>query len=120
MMTWRQANPCHVPAFAPVATLSVPMKNTSLPAVPPKVRRSSVVNAVYVLKAFADDSDELDLNELSALLDVARSTTYRLAAALVESGMLERSAETGRYRLGRAAFALRSVARRDFARATQQ
>ncbi|MDB5730002.1 MAG: IclR family transcriptional regulator [Noviherbaspirillum sp.] len=94
------------------------MKNTS--AVPPKVRRSPVINAVYVLKAFADDGDELDLDELSTLLDVTRSTTYRLAATLVESGMLERSEKNGKFRLGRAAFALRSVARRDYARATRQ
>jgi DNA-binding IclR family transcriptional regulator len=86
------------------------MKNTSS-AVQSKVRRSPVANAVHVLKAFADDSDEFGLNELSTLLDVTKSTTYRLASALVESGMLERSAETGNYRLGRAAFALRSVAR---------
>jgi DNA-binding IclR family transcriptional regulator len=95
------------------------MKNT-FPAVRSKVRRSPVTNAVYVLKAFADDSDELGLNELSTLLNVTPSTTYRLASALVESGMLERSIETGNYRLGRAAFAVRSVARRDAALASRQ
>jgi DNA-binding IclR family transcriptional regulator len=109
-----------MPALVPVPTFSSALMKNTLSAVPPKVRRSPVVNAVYVLKAFADDRDELDLDELSTLLDVTRSTTYRLAATLVESGMLERSEKNGKFRLGRAAFALRSVARRDYARATRQ
>ncbi|MGI9606043.1 MAG: IclR family transcriptional regulator [Acidimicrobiales bacterium] len=66
----------------------------------------SVQNAVRVLKSFSTTEREWGVTELSRKLDLGKSTTHRLLATLVDEGMLEQNAETGRYRLGLAVFDL--------------
>ncbi|MBB5916128.1 DNA-binding IclR family transcriptional regulator [Nocardia transvalensis] len=60
--------------------------------------------ARMLLEAFDAESGELSLTELSRRSGVAKATTYRLANALVEWGLLERSGT--RYRLGLRLFEL--------------
>ncbi len=67
---------------------------------------SSVRNAVRVLKSFSTTDREWGVTELSRKLELGKSTTHRLLSTLVEEGMLEQNAETGRYRLGLAVFDL--------------
>ncbi len=67
---------------------------------------SSVRNAVRVLKSFSTTDREWGVTELSRNLELGKSTTHRLLSTLVEEGMLEQNAETGRYRLGLAVFDL--------------
>jgi IclR family acetate operon transcriptional repressor len=66
----------------------------------------SVQNAVRVLKSFSTTEREWGVTELARRLDLGKSTTHRLLATLVDEGMLEQNAETGRYRLGLAVFDL--------------
>ena len=66
----------------------------------------SVQNAVRVLKSFSTTEREWGVTELSRKLGLGKSTTHRLLATLVDEGMLEQNAETGRYRLGLAVFDL--------------
>ena len=73
---------------------------------------SSVQNAMRLLKAFSDDKYELGVSELAKHLQVAKSTAFRLAAALVHEHVLEQNAETGKYRLGLVLFELGSLVRR--------
>jgi len=73
---------------------------------------SSVANAIALLKTFSDEHFELGITDLAARLGVAKSTAHRLAATLVETGMLEQNQETEKYRLGFAAFELGALVRR--------
>jgi IclR family acetate operon transcriptional repressor len=69
----------------------------------------AVQRAVCLLKAFTAERPALRLPDLSAVAGLNKTTTYRLLSALVTEGLLERSAESGEYRLGPA---LRAIARR--------
>jgi DNA-binding IclR family transcriptional regulator len=73
---------------------------------------SSVANAIGLLKAFSDESYEMGITELAHRLGLAKSTIHRLAATLVETGMLEQNPETEKYRLGFTTFELGALARR--------
>ncbi|SNS94366.1 transcriptional regulator, IclR family [Noviherbaspirillum humi] len=81
-------------------------------AAKPKVRLSSVANAMRLLKSFSDDNYEIGISELAKQLRLAKSTAHRLASTLVEAGMLEQNAETGKYKLGLVVFELGSLVRR--------
>jgi IclR family KDG regulon transcriptional repressor len=75
-------------------------------------RLSSVASAMRLLKCFTDEAYELGIGALSRQLGLAKSTTHRLASTLMDAGMLEQNAETGKYRLGLTVFELGSLARR--------
>ncbi len=75
-------------------------------------RLSSVAAAMRVLKAFSDHEPELGIAALAAKLGMAKSTVHRLAATLLDAGMLDQNDENGKYRLGLTVFELGSLARR--------
>jgi len=77
-----------------------------------RTRLSSVANALRLVKAFSDDDHELGISGLAKRLGLAKSTVHRLATTLVGEGMLEQSAEDGKYRLGLALFELGAMVRR--------
>jgi DNA-binding IclR family transcriptional regulator len=77
-------------------------------------RLSSVTTAIHLLKAFDLEDQELGITELAVRLNVAKSTVHRLAVALLDEGMLQQNAESGRYRLGFGLFALGSLVRSRF------
>ena len=66
----------------------------------------SALRAIRLLKLFTPDRPDLQLAELSELAGLNKTTAYRLLQALVSEGMLERTTESGRYRLGPAVVAL--------------
>ena len=63
-------------------------------------RLSSVTPAIHLLKTFSEDESELGISELAKRLGIAKSTVHRLASALLDEGLLEQNAISGRYRLG--------------------
>lgn len=68
----------------------------------------SVERAVSVLKAFLNQEvgSELNLAEISRLVDLAQSTTFRLLVTLKTEGFIEQNPTNGKYRLGIACLAL--------------
>jgi DNA-binding IclR family transcriptional regulator len=72
---------------------------------------SSVASAIRLLKMFSEGEVELGVTTLAKRLGVAKSTAHRLASTLVAEGVLERNAETGKYRLGIALFGLGALVR---------
>jgi IclR family transcriptional regulator, KDG regulon repressor len=77
-----------------------------------EARRSSVANAMLLLKSFAAGHDELGISALAKHLGLAKSTVHRLASTLADGGMLEHNEATGKYRLGWAVFKLGSLVHR--------
>lgn len=69
----------------------------------------SVASALDVLDCFAFD-EELGVTEIARRIDVAKSTAHRLLTTLAARGLVERSEEGGRYRLGTHAIALGQLA----------
>jgi IclR family KDG regulon transcriptional repressor len=78
----------------------------------PKTRLSSVANALRLLKEFSGEEYEIGISSLGKRLVLPKSSVHRLATTLVEAGMLEQNAETGKYRLGLLVFELGSLVRR--------
>lgn len=60
----------------------------------------AVQRALMVLKAFTDVQPELGLTALARAVELNKATTYRLVTALESEGMLAKSPEGDRYRLG--------------------
>jgi len=77
-----------------------------------KARLSSVANALRLMKVFSDEEPEIGISALAQRLGLAKSTVHRLAATLMDAGMLEQNAESGKYRLGLAVFELGALVRR--------
>jgi DNA-binding IclR family transcriptional regulator len=65
--------------------------------------------ALDLLGAFSVNEPELSFSELSARVDLPKSTTVRLLSILEERGYLERSPDTERYRIGIRAFEIGSI-----------
>jgi len=63
----------------------------------------TVEKALQVLRAFERASPQLSVAEISRRLGVSRTAITRILATLERPGFLERSATTGRYRIGIAA-----------------
>lgn len=59
----------------------------------------TVQNAMRLLEAF-DDELELGVSELSRRLDLHKNNVFRLLATLEQSGYIEQSPDSDRYRLG--------------------
>jgi len=60
----------------------------------------AVRRAIAVLKAFSDDSPEMGVTEVSRKVSLHKSTVYRLLSAFEGEGLIAKSLETGKYRLG--------------------
>src|SRR2546428_12913832 len=60
----------------------------------------AVRRAIAVLKAFSDDAPEMGVTEVSGRLTLNKSTVYRLLSAFEGEGLIAKSPETGKYRLG--------------------
>jgi DNA-binding IclR family transcriptional regulator len=66
-----------------------------------KVSRIQIIHkSIIILRAFTPDSPELGVRELANKVDIPKSTVHRLLQALEQEGLVERSDETYRYRLG--------------------
>src|SRR5699024_569978 len=63
-------------------------------------RRTSVENALQVLKLFSIDEPELSVSFVSKKLQVAKSTAYRLLAFLAQEGFVYKDPQTNLYSLG--------------------
>jgi DNA-binding IclR family transcriptional regulator len=74
-------------------------------------RLSSVTTAIHLLKTFTIEDPELGISDLAKRLGVAKSTVHRLASALLDEGLLQQNAETGRYTIGIGLFTLGSLVR---------
>src|SRR2546425_2722977 len=61
----------------------------------------AVRRAIAVLKAFSDDAPEMGVTEVSRKVTLHKSRVYRLLSAFEGEGLLAKSPETGKYRLGR-------------------
>ena len=68
----------------------------------------AVLRAIGLLKSFSVQRPERTLNQLCKEMNLTRTTTHRLLAALVSEGLLERNGST--YRLGSTALALGTIA----------
>lgn len=66
----------------------------------------AVLRALALLKAFTDEQPELGLAELARLVDLNKTTTYRLLTALESEGLITRNPATESYRLGSEMIAL--------------
>jgi len=71
-------------------------------------RSSTVLKALRVLEEIGEHVNGLSLSEVTAIVDLDRTTTYRLLTTLLDAGYLIRSEETKKYRLS---YKLVSVAR---------
>lgn len=84
-----------------------------------KKRLSSVANSIRLLKAFSDEEYEIGISQLAKQLKLAKSTVHRLASTLMEAGMLEQNAESGKYRLGLVVFEMGALVRRQMDYSTE-
>src|SRR5438094_2545092 len=60
----------------------------------------SVGRAISILETLADAGEELGVTELGRRLGVHKATASRLVSTLAEHGLVERSPDSDRYRLG--------------------
>lgn len=65
-----------------------------------------ISRAASVLKSFTPEKLELSAAEVSRKVGIPKTTAHRLLAALTQSGLLERNAETGKYTIGPEMFVL--------------
>lgn len=65
-----------------------------------------MTRALSVLKAFSDQRPSLSLAALAGIVRLNRTTTYRLATALEQAGLIVRDAATDAYQLGPESIAL--------------
>ena len=68
----------------------------------------SVEKALKLLKVFTDSKPDFSLMEISNLIGLNPSSTYRLLVTLEESDYVEQNPQTGRYHLGLASLRLAS------------
>lgn len=67
---------------------------------PRETGTQAVERAIAILKVFTREDSELGLIEISRRLDLHKSTVHRLVGALEREGLVTRSGDSGRYRLG--------------------
>ncbi len=60
----------------------------------------SLSRAIAILHVFSLQTPELGVTEISRLVGLHKSTTYRLLSTLISEGLVTQDPETGRYRLG--------------------
>ena len=66
----------------------------------------AALRAIRLLKVFSPERSEMALKEICEILELKRTTTHRLLAALESEAMIERDPLSGRYRLGAGVMAL--------------
>jgi DNA-binding IclR family transcriptional regulator len=79
------------------------MSKRTIPNPPARNNSSSLRRALSIVLHLADpsvDARGLGLGELATALEINKSTLLRLLGPLTETRLVERNAETGRYRLG--------------------
>jgi DNA-binding IclR family transcriptional regulator len=59
----------------------------------------SLSRAIAILHAFNRETPELGVTEISKLVGLHKSTTFRLLSTLIAEGLVSQDPETGRYRL---------------------
>src|SRR5690625_2692223 len=64
------------------------------------MRRTSVENALQVLKLFSIDEPELSVTSIAEKLQIAKSTAYRLLASLAHEGFVYKDTNSNLYSLG--------------------
>lgn len=60
----------------------------------------SIVKAVWVINTLADAGQSLSLSQMSAKLQISKSTLHGIVSTLVDVGFVVQEQQTGRYRLG--------------------
>ncbi|MDT8307112.1 MAG: IclR family transcriptional regulator [Anaerolineae bacterium] len=60
----------------------------------------SLSRAIAILHAFNHQNPELGVTEISKLVGLHKSTTFRLLSTLISEGLVTQDPESGRYRLG--------------------
>jgi DNA-binding IclR family transcriptional regulator len=60
----------------------------------------SLSRAIAILHAFSLQTPELGVTEISRVVGLHKSTTFRLLSSLIAEGLVSQDPETGRYRLG--------------------
>lgn len=73
----------------------------------------TIGRALEVLDVLRKSTRDVGLTEISRTLSLHTSTAHRILRALTGAGYVVQSADSGRYRLGRAAFLLGRAAERD-------
>lgn len=74
--------------------------------VEPRYRIQAIERAAAILNAFTAECPELGVTELADRLGLHKSTVHRFVVNLEAAGFLERSGQSGRYRLGLRIFEL--------------
>jgi len=64
----------------------------------------SVENALDVLEALCEESEDIQISRLSEKLGMNKTSVFRLLATFENRGYVEREEQTGRYRLGLSAY----------------
>jgi len=64
----------------------------------------SVENALDVLEALCEESDDVRISRLSEKLNMNKTSVFRLLATLENRGYVEREQDSGKYRLGLSAY----------------
>jgi len=83
---------------------------TPAPADPPgPYRIQAIERAVAILGVFTADEPDLRVSDIAQRLGLHKSTVHRFLVNLEAAGMVEKSARTGRYRLGLRLFELGSL-----------
>ncbi len=77
-----------------------------MPTNEPYPGTQAVLRAITLLKTFTDEQPDLGLAELARLVELNKTTTYRLLTALESEGMVVRNPAADAYRLGPEAIAL--------------
>lgn|SRR5690625_1879244 len=63
-------------------------------------KRTSLENALHLLKLFSMDEPELSVTEVSEKLGVAKSTAHRLLSSLAQEGFVYKDSQSNLYSLG--------------------
>ena len=83
---------------------------SSAPSTPEGSGTQTIARAAQVLACFSAERPHLKLVELSELLGLSQSTTYRYLAALESGGLVIRDPQQGGYRLGLKVIELAGIA----------
>lgn len=66
----------------------------------------SITRALEILQLFLNDEGELSISEISKLMGLSQSTTFRILVTLAAFAMVEQNHDTNKYRLGVTCLAL--------------
>lgn len=72
-------------------------------------KRTSLENALHVLKFFSIDEPEMSVTEISRKLGTAKSTSYRLLSSLASEGFVYKDPHSNLYSLGSSILSLANI-----------